>query len=78
MTKNELMASASTLAPKVVEPRDFSDDPFGVFWRGVMFGLDANRDLEFTGLKPRFSADLATGDTSIWFVKWGPDYLRQS
>jgi hypothetical protein len=63
------MCSTSTLKPHVVVPADFADDPISRFWRGIMFGWDANRDLEFDGLVPR----MRTTDEARWIVRWA-DY----
>lgn len=73
MTKRQfLMSTTSTLKPHVVVPADFADDPISRFWRGVMFGWDANRELEFRGLldvKNRFTpVPLDTNRYGDWAV----------
>lgn len=74
MRRSELLASASTLRVRPLLPSDFGDDPISRFWRGIQFGWDDARDLEFQGLQPRYAenipAPLPASDGSIWVVVW--------
>ena len=51
MNRAQMMASTSTLTPRVAEPKHFTDP----YWRGIMFGWDEARPREFDGLKPRYN-----------------------
>lgn len=49
MTRRALLlasAAVPTHLPRVLEPKDFPNP----YWRGIMFGWDSCRELEFDGL----------------------------
>lgn len=69
------MTSTSALAPHVTVPSDFEHTAIGDYWRGIMFGWDARRDLEFDGLSPRFI--LGAGEPKPTVVVWSDSGLRQ-